>query len=72
MFEIPSTTLQFVSTAFPNGRLRGGNFGVSFLYIWPRQGFYVEFFLIDAFSQFKDIQLAALLQHFKGPKNHEF
>ena len=30
MFEIPSSTLQFVSTAYPNSRLRGGNFGVLF------------------------------------------
>ena len=37
MFEIPSSTLQFVSTAYLNGRLRGGNFGVSFLYMaWAR------------------------------------
>ena len=78
MFEIPSSTLQFVSTAYPNDRFRGGNFGVSFLYI--------ELFLIDSlwvaikmekgvFLIFpvKDIQLAALLQNFKGPKNiHQF
>ena len=49
----------------------------------PEHGFYVELFLIDAFVLIaikmekavflifpvKDIQLAALLQNFKGPKN---
>ena len=55
MFEIPSSTLQFVTTAYPNGRLRGGNFGVSFWYmVWTR--FLRWAFFINAFAsehQFK-------------------
>ena len=47
MFEITSSTHQFVSTAYPNDRLRGGNFGVSF---GLDKVFTLSFFLLMHFS----------------------